>query len=190
MVNVSAKRVIAIDQGTTGTRALSVDISGRIRSTSYASHQQIQPQPGWVEHDPIEIWERTRQVLKEILLNDEENLQVAGIGLANQGETIMAWRRSTGVPIHNAIVWQDIRTQSFMEVIAQDNDQSTRITNSTGLRPDAYFSASKIRWLLKNVRAASELVQAEDLCIGTLDSWLIWNLTGGDSFVTDPSTAS
>ena len=104
MENLSAKRVIAIDQGTTGTRALSVDISGRIRSTSYASHQQIQPQPGWVEHDPMEIWERTRQVLKEILLNDEDNLQVAGIGLANQGETIMAWRRSTGIPIHLSLI--------------------------------------------------------------------------------------
>ena len=190
MENLSAKRVIAIDQGTTGTRALSVDISGRIRSTSYASHQQIQPQPGWVEHDPIEIWESTCQVLKDTLRNDEDNLQVVGIGLANQGETIMAWRRSTGVPIHNAIVWQDLRTQPFMESIAQDEDQSSRIKKSTGLRPDAYFSASKIRWLLKNVSAASELVQAGDLCIGTLDSWLIWKLTGGDSFVTDPSTAS
>ncbi|MFA6034721.1 MAG: glycerol kinase GlpK [Myxococcota bacterium] len=181
--------ILGIDQGTTGTRACVMALSGQIVSWAYKTHRQIHPGPGMVEHDPGEILENTLAVIREAMGRAHQP-RIQGIGLANQGETVMLWDRTTGEPLHNAIVWQDTRTRLEMQALENDPSAVSGIAERTGLRPDSYFSASKIRWLLDNAPGAREVLQSGNLCAGTLDSWLIWHLGGRRAFVTDPSTAA
>jgi glycerol kinase len=163
---------------------------GKMEDSAYRKHEQIMPDLGngirGVEHDPMEIWNNTREVIEAVI----RSRAVAAIGIANQGETVMLWNRRTGEPLHNAIVWQDQRTQQWMDQLRADEALAKQVATTTGLRLDAYFSASKISWLLNNVPSAKTVLESGDLCAGTLDSWLIYKLTGGESFVTDPSTVA
>jgi glycerol kinase len=164
--------------------------SGRIVKMSYRKHRQIMPDLGGgvlgIEHDPREIWENTCKVVGDVAAGRS----IAAVGIANQGETVMVWNRETGEPLYNAIVWQDCRTQPWMDALRTDTSVVRIMHERTGLRPDAYFSASKIRWLLDHVPEAARLLRRGKLCAGTLDAWLIYKLTGGAAFVTDPGTAA
>ncbi len=183
------KYYIGLDQGTTGTTGLLLDSQWNIVARGYKEHTQIYPQAGWVEHDPMEIWEAILDVIgstiKSAGIRPDE---IAGIGLDNQGETCMVWNRHTGQPVYNAIVWQDRRTARYADQLAERAGDMIR--EKTGLVIDAYFSATKIKWILDNVEGAMALAEKGDLLAGTLDSWMIWKLTGGAIHVTDPSTAS
>ncbi|MDZ7731091.1 MAG: glycerol kinase GlpK [Natrialbaceae archaeon] len=175
----------AIDQGTTGTRFLLFDRSGSVVCGAYATHEQHYPRPGWVEHDPMEIWSTTKQVIREALASggiDAESL--AAIGITNQRETALIWDADTGEPLHNAIVWQDRRTTERIESL-EDIDW---IRERTGLEPDAYFSATKLEWLLDEIPDGRARAQAGELRAGTIDTWLIEGLTG--AHVTDVTNAS
>ena len=182
--------ILALDQGTTSSRAILFDHSGRIHAVAQKEFQQIFPQAGWVEHDPVEIWESqlavTREVMRKagIVAGD-----VAAIGITNQRETAVLWDRKTGKPIHNAIVWQDRRTAGFCDELKHGGHLDP-IRRKTGLMIDAYFSASKIRWLLDHVPGARERAERGEIAFGTIDTWLLWNLTGGAVHVTDVSNAS
>lgn len=170
--------VVAIDQGTTSTRAIIFDHAGNVVSTGQLEHRQIFPHPGWVEHDPLEIWTNTREVIGVAL--GHANItrhSVVAVGITNQRETTVVWDRATGTPIYNAIVWQDTRTQSTVDRIA-DGDPS-RFAKRTGLPLATYFSASKLAWILENVEGVRARAEAGELAFGTTDSWLLWNLTGG-----------
>jgi glycerol kinase len=183
----------AIDQGTTSTRFIVFDHSGRISSIAQKEHEQIFPKPGWVEHDPNEIWRRTTEVIEEAML--QKGLQpkdLAAIGITNQRETTIAWNRKTGHSIYNAIVWQDTRVESDVASFAAEGGQD-RFRDETGLPLATYFSALKIRWILDNVRGARELAEAGELAFGNIDSYLVWKLTGGVDggiHVTDVTNAS
>lgn len=187
---MAEKVILGIDQGTTGTRASIMGTAGNILSRAYKTHQQIHPKAGWVEHDPIEIWDCTKSVMVEAFSKLSGTKIIAGIGIANQGETVMLWHRETGEPLHRAIVWQDTRTQAYMHALIKNEALRKRVTHKTGLRLDPYFSASKINWLLHNIPLAKELLRSGKLCAGTMDAWLIFKLTTGESFVTDHSTAA
>ncbi|HEX6979595.1 MAG TPA: glycerol kinase GlpK [Alphaproteobacteria bacterium] len=182
--------LLALDQGTTSTRAILFDIDGVPRSSAQVELPQIYPQPGWVEHDPEEIWRATVSVLRRALANAKvEAAAVAGIGITNQRETTVLWDRRTGKPIHNAIVWQDRRTADWcrrMAGIVGDVELGAR----TGLLFDAYFSGSKIAWLLDNVAGARDAAQRGDLAFGTIDTFLLWRLTEGRCHATDATNAS
>ncbi|KAA9111290.1 glycerol kinase GlpK [Microbacterium rhizomatis] len=188
-----ADHVLALDQGTTSTRAIVFDADGGIVATAQREHQQIFPRAGWVEHDPIEIWTNTQWVLATAL--DEAGLgpsDIAGLGITNQRETVIVWDRRTGHPVCNAIVWQDTRTQPLIDDLAADGG-TDRFVDATGLPLATYFSASKIAWVLENVRHARRDAEAGHLLFGTPDTWLIWNLTGdtrGGIHVTDVTNAS
>jgi glycerol kinase len=196
-VTVSGTYVGAIDQGTTGTRFMAFDRRGRVAANAYERHEQQYPQPGWVEHDPTEIWETTRAVIDRGLAEaDIDPAQLAAIGVTNQRETTVLWDRETGEPVHNAIVWQDRRTTDRIEEL-QAAGKGEWIRERTGLEPDAYFSATKLEWLLERGdpvgtdRGGRDLrtrAQAGELCFGTIDAWLIYNLTG--EHVTDVTNAS
>jgi glycerol kinase len=173
-------RVVAIDEGTTGVRAIAVDETGRLLDSAYREFRQIYPQPGWVEHDPEELWQATLSVLRQVVKDPRE---VAAIGITNQRETVVLWDRKTGRPVYNAIVWQCRRTADACERL-KARGLAPLIRKKTGLVVDAYFSATKVEWILKNIRPRG------DLCMGTVDSWLIWNLTGGRVHATDPTNAS
>ncbi len=173
--------VIAIDAGTTGVRARAVFTDGRPLISSYREFNQYFPQPGWVEHDALEIWSAVVETLRDVIGRVDE--PIAAIGITNQRETIVAWNRLTGVPYHRAIVWQDRRTAQRCEELAE---QLPMIRHRTGLVLDPYFSGSKAQWLLES----GEVPISEDLALGTIDTWIIWNLTAGKSFVTDASNAS
>ena len=173
--------LLAIDQGTTGTTTVVVNNAGESVYKSYQEFTQIYPQPGWVEHDPDEIWQTVVATVKDALQKTSGGL--AGIGITNQRETTLLWRRSTGQPLHNAIVWQCRRTAEYCESLRAS---APMIREKTGLPLDAYFSATKIRWLLDHL-AIDDL---HDLCFGTIDSWLIWKLTGGQVHATDMTNAS
>ena len=182
--------VLALDQGTTSSRAIVFDRGGAIRSVAQKEFPQIFPHAGWVEHDPRDIWASQLGVAVEALGRAGlEPSQVSAIGIANQRETTVLWDRETGQPIANAIVWQDRRTAEFCEQLKRDG-AATAIQRKTGLVVDAYFSASKIRWLLDNVDGARRRADEGLLAFGTIDSWLIWNLTGGAVHATDVSNAS
>ena len=171
--------VIAIDQGTTSTRAIIFDNSGSIVSSGQLEHEQIFPKPGWVEHDPNEIWNNTREVIGKAL--SAANLtrhNIKAIGITNQRETAVVWDKNTGEPVYNAIVWQDTRTQSIVDRFAADGGVE-RFKPIVGLPLATYFSGTKIVWILENVEGAREKADAGDLLFGTTDSWLLWNLTGG-----------
>jgi glycerol kinase len=182
--------VLGVDQGTTSTRACVMDGAGRTLSAAQRPHRQVYPREGWVEHDADEIWENVRRTILEATESASAGSRLAGVGIANQGETVVAWDRESGRPLAPAIVWQDTRTQDEMDRMARDPVASRRVRETTGLSADPYFSASKIRWLLDHVPEARPLAEAGRLCAGTLDAWMIWKLTAGASFVTDASTAA
>ncbi|WP_104192677.1 glycerol kinase GlpK [Cryobacterium sp. Y82] len=171
--------ILAIDQGTTSSRAIIFDRAGSIVSTGQLEHEQIFPQAGWVEHDPKEIWDNTRQVIGQAL--SKANLtrhDIRAIGITNQRETAVVWDKTTGVPVYNAIVWQDTRTQPIVDRLAADGGVE-RFKKKVGLPLATYFSGTKIVWILENVEGARAKADAGDLLFGTTDSWVLWNLTGG-----------
>lgn len=183
--------ILAVDQGTTGTRSMIVDGAGAVVAYSYREHRQITPRPGWVEHDAEEIWRNVeataRAALRKARLTPRD---LAGIGIANQGETVVAWDARTGRPVANAIVWQCSRTRAAMERVARGAAAARRIHRVTGLTPDCYFSASKLRWLYDHAAGCRALAREGRLRMGTLDTWLIWKWSRGEALVTDASTAS
>ena len=182
--------ILALDQGTTSSRAIVFDKKGSIISVAQKEFTQIFPKGGWVEHDANEIWSTQFGVAAEAITKaglSAEN--IAAIGIANQRETTVVWDRNTGVPIYNAIVWQDRRTAFFCDEL-KENGTDKLIQQKTGLVVDAYFSATKIKWILDNVEGAREKANKGELCFGTIDTWLIWNLTKGQVHVTDVSNAS
>ncbi|HEY3456494.1 MAG TPA: glycerol kinase GlpK [Bryobacteraceae bacterium] len=182
--------ILALDQGTTSSRAVLLGQDGRVHGQAQTPFRQIFPQPGWVEHDPVEIWSSQFGVAMEALAQaDIKADAVAAIGITNQRETAILWDRKTGEPIHNAIVWQDRRTAGFCDRLREQGSEP-KIQEKTGLVIDAYFSASKICWLLENVPGARERANRGELAFGTVDSWLIWKLTGGARHVTDVTNAS
>ena len=182
--------VLAIDQGTTSSRTIIFNSNYDIVAQTQEEFTQYFPNSGWVEHDPLEIWQSTLNTAKKALL--EANLdaaQIAAIGITNQRETTIIWDRETGKPVYNAIVWQDRRTADMCQKLI-DNGCETRITNKTGLLLDPYFSASKVAWILDNVDGVRQRAEKGELAFGTVDSWLIWNLTEGQSHFTDATNAS
>ena len=182
--------VAALDQGTTSSRAILFNRSGEIVARAQYPFRQIYPQPGWVEHDPMEIWATEKRALAETV--DSAHIdpkQIAAVGITNQRETTILWDRATGQPVHNAIVWQCRRTAPICDRLTADGLGET-VTEKTGLLIDAYFSGTKIKWLLDNVPGVRERAERGELCAGTVDSWLIWRLTGGRVHVTDYSNAS
>ena len=182
--------ILALDQGTTSSRAILFDRSGAIRGVAQREFRQIFPQPGWVEHDPQEIWSSQAGVAAEVLVG--ANLaasDIAAIGVANQRETTIVWDRRTGKPIHNAIVWQDRRTAGMCDRL-REAGHADLIRSRTGLVVDAYFSGTKVRWLLDHVDGARAKAERGELAFGTVDSWLIWNMTAGRVHITDPTNAS
>ena len=182
--------VLAIDQGTTGSTVLVYDRAGRVVGRAYSEFRQHYPKPGWVEHDPEEIWQVTRRVIGKALRSGRIAVRkIAAIGITNQRETTLLWSRKTGKPIYRAIVWQDRRTAALCAELKSRGLIET-VRHKTGLVIDPYFSASKIRWLLDNVRGAQARAEAGELCFGTVDSWLIWKLTGGRVHTTDYTNAS
>ena len=182
--------ILALDQGTTSSRAIIFDQKGQIVSVAQKEFKQHFPKQGWVEHDPDEIWSSQSAVLIEALLNkDIKPEQVAGIGITNQRETTIVWDRKTGKALYNAIVWQDRRTAAYCNEL-KEKGHAEQIAAKTGLIIDAYFSATKIRWILENVEGARQKAEAGELAFGTVDSWLIWKLTAGKSHLTDITNAS
>lgn len=183
------KYILALDQGTTSSRSIIFDEHGQVVSTAQQEHEQIFPKSGWVEHDPEEIWHKQSSTAVEALAKSGiDRSSVAAIGLTNQRETVVIWDRNTGEPICNAIVWQDRRTSAYCDEIKLLNGK--RISELTGLEVDAYFSASKIAWILDNVRNARSMAENGRLAFGNIDSWLIWKLTKGALHITDASNAS
>ena len=182
--------ILAIDQGTTGTTALAVDHSGRVVGQAYREITQFYPQPGWVEHDPLELFDSCEATVAELLAGAGIHpADVRAIGITNQRETTIVWERATGRPVFNAIVWQCRRTASMCdELIARGLEETVRA--KTGLPIDAYFSATKIRWILDAIPDGQRRAEAGELAFGTVDTWLLWNLTGGEVHATDTSNAS
>lgn len=187
------KYVAAIDQGTTSTRCMLFDHAGQVVAIDQKEHQQIYPQPGWVEHDPKEIWSRTQEVILGALKSSGlSNHNIAAVGITNQRETTIVWDRNTGEPIHNAIVWQDTRTDTICSELAQVGGQD-RFREKAGLPLATYFSGPKIKWLLENVEGSYQRAEKGDLLFGNIDTWLIWNLSGGVNgglHITDVTNAS
>jgi len=182
--------ILALDQGTTSSRAMVIDAQGKVLALAQRPFPQIFPKPGWVEHSPVEIWSTQSGVASEVLAS--ANLtegDIAAIGITNQRETTVVWDRETGEPVYNAIVWQDRRTAEFCDGL-RSGGHVEMIQAKTGLLPDAYFSGSKVNWILKNVSGARERAEAGKLAFGTVDSWLIWKLTQGQTHVTDATNAS
>lgn len=184
------KYIIALDQGTTSSRAIIFDENQKIIGKAQREFTQIYPKEGWVEHDPMEIWSSQSSVLTEaIALSGISQHDVIGIGITNQRETTIVWNKNTGLPIYNAIVWQCRRTAHIIDEL-KEKGLSSYINKTTGLIPDAYFSGTKIKWILDNVPNARELADKGELLFGTVDSWLIWKLTNGKSHFTDYTNAS
>jgi glycerol kinase len=184
------KYILALDQGTTSSRAIVFNHHGEPVSVAQKEFTQIYPQPGWVEHDAEEIWSTQAGVAQEAITRAGiDSSQLAAIGITNQRETTVVWDRRTGKPVHNAIVWQDRRTSAYCDQIKQAG-RGKRIQEKTGLIIDAYFSATKIRWILDHVDGAKQLAREGHLAFGTIDTWLIWNLSQGKCHITDVSNAS
>ena len=182
--------IMSLDQGTTSSRCILFDKGGRICSMAQKEFAQIYPQPGWVEHDPMEIWSSQLSVAAEAMAKINVSAeQIKGIGITNQRETTIVWDAETGRPVYNAIVWQCRRTADRIEQLKKDGWEQ-RIRERTGLIPDAYFSATKIAWILEHVEGAAEKARDGRLRFGTVDSWLIWNLTKGKIHATDYTNAS
>ncbi|MBX7244960.1 MAG: glycerol kinase GlpK [Candidatus Sumerlaeaceae bacterium] len=182
--------ILALDQGTTSSRAILFDRGGAIKGVAQKEFTQHFPQPGWVEHDPMEIWSSQISVAAEVLSRSRVSAtKVAAIGITNQRETTIVWNRKTGKPIHNAIVWQDRRTAGICDRLRAEG-HADLFRTKTGLVLDAYFSGTKVQWILDNVSGARALADAGELAFGTVDCWLVWNLTQGARHVTDVSNAS
>ncbi len=188
---MTARRfILALDQGTTGSRAIVVDPDGAVRGSGYVELPQYYPKPGWVEHDAGEIWETTTRAIGQALGAARITAaEIAAVGITNQRETAMLWERAAGRPIHRAIVWQCRRTAPFCERLKSEGHEAL-FRHKTGLMLDPYFSGTKIRWLLDEVPGARQRAERGDLCFGTIDSWLLWRLTGGAVHATDPTNAS
>ncbi len=185
-----SKYVAAIDQGTTSTRFMIFDHGGNVIAVDQKEHQQIYPKPGWVEHDPLEIWERTQEVMSGALEKSGISpANIVAIGITNQRETTVVWDKNTGKPVYNAIVWQDTRTDGIINELAREGGQD-RLRLKTGLPLATYFSGPKLKWILDNVDGARAKAENGDLSFGTIDTWLIWNLTGRGAHVTDVTNAS
>lgn len=184
------KYILALDQGTTSSRAMLIDHNGRIVAVKQREFQQYFPNPGWVEHDAQDIWSSQASVIAELLAHHSINGQdIHAIGITNQRETVVVWDRKTSKPICKAIVWQDRRTTPFCQEL-KEKGLEDKIRKKTGLLIDPYFSASKLRWILENVPKAREKAKKGDLCFGTIDSWLIWKLSNGKKHLTDATNAS
>ncbi len=184
------KYILSLDAGTTSNRAILFNHAGEIVNVAQEEFEQIYPKGGWVEHDPVTIWETQLRVVKEVI--EKQNVspdQIEAIGITNQRETTIVWNRETGKPVFNAIVWQDRRTAGFCDELLEQGLE-TMVTEKTGLVIDAYFSGTKVKWILDNVSGARELAREGKLAFGTVDTWLVWNLTGGKLHVTDVSNAS
>lgn len=191
---VTVAYVIAIDQGTTSTRAIVFDDQARVVSSGQLEHAQLLPAPGWVEHDPLEIWANTREAVGSALARANLTAaDIAAVGITNQRETAVVWDAATGEPVHPAVVWQDTRTQGAIDALAAHHGGADAFVEVTGLPLAAYFSASKIRWILDNVPDGQARAERGELLCGTVDSWLVWNLTGGPRggiHATDVTNAS
>ena len=182
--------ILALDQGTTSSRAIVFDQKGSIVSLAQKEFTQFFPQPGWVEHDPTEIWSTQLGVAAEAITKAGLSVKdIAAIGITNQRETTVVWERASGKPVYNAIVWQDRRTADFCDELKVKGINQL-IQKKTGLVVDAYFSATKLKWILDNVPGAREQAVKGELCFGTIDTWLLWNLTKGKVHATDVSNAS
>ncbi|MRR23278.1 glycerol kinase [bacterium] len=182
--------ILSLDQGTTSSRAILFGMDGQPVASSRKEFSQIFPKPGWVEHDPEEIWATQAGVAAEAMTRaGVDSSRIAGIGITNQRETTVVWNRRTGKPVYNAIVWQDRRTSAYCDFLSE-HGYADMIADRTGLIVDAYFSATKVRWILENVSGAREAAERGELAFGTVDSWLVWNLTGGRLHITDVSNAS
>ncbi|MBL3546974.1 MULTISPECIES: glycerol kinase GlpK [Chryseobacterium] len=187
---MNEKLILALDQGTTSSRAILFNHSGEIKYVAQKDFRQIFPTPGWVEHDPNEIWSSQISVAAETIAKAGiSGLEVAAIGITNQRETTIVWDKETGEPIYNAIVWQDRRTSKYCDELKEQGHAEV-IKEKTGLVLDAYFSATKLKWILDNVEGARAKAEAGELCFGTVDTWLVWKLTRGKMFITDVSNAS
>ncbi len=192
-MGLMAQYIAAIDQGTTSTRCILFDHAGNLACSAQKEHHQIYPQPGWVEHDPIEIWQCTQEVVREVIRKANiQSRDIQAIGITNQRETTIVWDRATGKPYYNAIVWQDTRTKSICDGLASDGGQD-RFRPKTGLPLSTYFSGPKIKWLLENVQEIKKVAGKDNVLFGNIDSWIIWWLTGGPErgrHVTDVTNAS
>ena len=186
------KYIGAIDQGTSSTRFIVFDRAGKVVACAQKEHRQIYPQPGWVEHDAEEIWQRTQEVMAEAMASSRRGLKaadLAAIGITNQRETTVVWNRKTGKPLANAIVWQDTRVAGDVARLARETgDEFFR--SRTGLPLSTYFSALKIRWLLENIPGARQQAEAGELLFGNMDTFLLWKLTGGAARIRDVTNAS
>ena len=182
--------IMEIDQGTTGTRVILFDHNAEIRSMAYREIRQIYPNPGWVEHDPVEIWESVVSCIREAVKNEGiDPKEVLGIGITNQRESTILWRRDDGRPVYNSICWACRRTAGICDDLKSAGHER-KVREKTGLVIDAYFSATKIKWIIDNVDGVRNEIRRGNICMGNIDSWIIWNLTGGKSHVTDFSNAS
>ncbi len=185
--------IAALDQGTTGTRCILFDHQGHPVTWSYEEHRQIYPQPGWVEHDPLEIWEKTQKVIRQTLTQGNiQSGRIAAVGITNQRETTVVWDRRSGEPLYNAIVWQDTRTKAICDALAREGGQD-RFREKVGLPLATYFAGPKFTWLLDNVPAVRQAADRGEALFGTIDSWIIWWLTGGPqggTHITDVTNAS
>ncbi|MDD4779375.1 MAG: glycerol kinase GlpK [Tissierellia bacterium] len=187
---MNKKYILALDQGTTSSRAIIFDRNGNIVSSSQKEFQQVFPNPGWIEHDPVEIWKtQINSAIDAIKQASINPLEIVGIGITNQRETTVLWDKNTGKPVYNAIVWQCRRTAQICDELKK-RDLTSYIKENTGLVIDAYFSGTKIKWILDNVEGVRERAESGDILFGTVDSWLLWNLTGGKVHITDYSNAS
>ncbi len=185
-----SKYILSFDQGTTSSRAILFDHQGQIQSIAQKEFTQIFPEPGWVEHDAMEIWSTQIGVASESISKINAQLtDIAAIGITNQRETTVVWNKKTGLPIYNAIVWQDRRTAGYCDSLKADG-KAAMIQEKTGLVIDAYFSGTKIKWILDHTPGARDLAAKGDLCFGTIDTWLVWKLTNGKVHVTDATNAS
>ena len=186
-----SRYVLALDQGTTSSRAILFDNEQNIIAVRQREFEQLYPQQGWVEHDPMEIWSSQYGVMNEVVAQSGVDAHdIAAIGITNQRETTILWEKATGRPVYNAIVWQCRRTAPLVDELLSQPGMAEYIKENTGLVPDAYFSATKIKWILDHVPGARERAQAGEILFGTVDSWLVWKLTGGKVHVTDRTNAS
>ncbi len=182
--------ILSLDQGTTSSRSVLFDKNGQTVAAAKSEFEQIYPEPGWVEHDAEEIWQSQQQTMLDAIAKAEISEQeIAAIGITNQRETVVVWERETGKPLYNAIVWQDRRTADVCRQL-KNAGLADMLMKLTGLRVDPYFSATKVRWILDNVEGAREKAEAGKLCLGTIDCWLVWNLTNGEKHLTDATNAS
>src|SRR3954464_12787057 len=188
-----AKYAAALDQGTTSTRCMIFDHGGQVVSVAQKEHEQIYPKPGWVEHDATEVWARTQEVIDEAMSSAGASADdIAGVWITNQRETGLGGDKTTGEPVMNAIVWQDTRTDKLVDEYSRDGGQA-RFQEQVGLPLATYFSGPKIRWILDNVDGAAAKAESGDLVFGNMDTWLLWNLTGGTEgglHITDVTNAS